>query len=171
MNKRAMFLLTAAAALCLSWGATAAAADAPAAAKRFQHKLFSIAFPEDWKTRSKDKGNTVVAESPEGPYLMVFIEPLAAGKSLDAYFRGSLAAMRKDTEGFQEFETGDATLGGIPAKWAVLAQKIADKDYKTLHYWTARGRRGFGIACSAEAAQFDAAKARMQEVALTFKAK
>lgn len=168
---RAWTLVAMLAAGLASRGRAAEPAAAPGKPKAYQHKRFSIEFPAGWKVRAKDKGNTVIAESGSGPYLLVSIEGLSAGKTPQRYFDDSRAALKKDLEEYVELQTGDAELGGKPAKWAIFTQRMAGKPTKSLHYWATSGKRGFALAGSAETEAFDAAKPELERSLLTFRAK
>lgn len=136
---------------------------------RTSYKHFSIQFPKDWNTSQKDNGNTTVARSTEGPYMMVWIEDLKKGMSSEEYYKDSLAAMKSDPEFVSEIETGKSMIDGSEIKWAAFFQMIAGKKYQVLQYWIVKGMRGFNVSGAAEPEQFSEFKGRFESIAQSFK--
>lgn len=136
---------------------------------RTAYKHFSIQFPKNWKTSQKDEGNTIVARSPEGPYMMVWIEDLKKEMSGDEYFQESRATIKNDPEFVAEIETGKSAIDGSEVQWATFFQMIAGKKHQVLQYWTVKGLRGFNISGAAEPDQFGEFKGRFAAISQSFK--
>ena len=134
---------------------------------------FSIELPPEWERREGFMGSVVCATRPQdgaaGGFrenVNVVVEKLPGSTGLKQYHEQGL----KDLAGFSVSESGDATPGGVPAKWVLYARRAGPLDLEVLVYFLVREGRGYVITCTATKDAMPQHRKRFEEIVGTFKA-
>jgi hypothetical protein len=142
---------------------------------------FSIVFPAEWEIAEEGEvfegleGTAVLALSPsEGPAdeflesVVAGVEEVSPGTSLAVYLTANLQHMKAATD-YREHSRGDATIGGEPAKWAVVSWVDEGTNITALAYFLVKEGHGYFIICYAESSQFPGHRNMFESIAQTFK--
>ena len=101
---------------------------------------FSISFPEGWKIRENVMGTRILAEMPEDrdgsiikQNVNVVVETVRSPLSIARYIGLQMNGLKK-LKGMKIFETGDASVSGMTAKWFTCSYTINDFGYRAVVY-------------------------------------
>ena len=143
-----------------------------------KEKGFEITYPGDWKRWSGGLGRDleIMPSDQTNPnvfrdFLLVHVETLAEGMTLDGFFASKVAAAQgADPEvEYQEIERLPVVLGGEDARRLVYSMRRDADQITSAVFFLVRGNRGYTIMCSAASERFDKRRPEFDKIVSTFK--
>lgn len=143
-----------------------------------KEKGFEITYPGDWKRWTGGIGRDleIMPSDQANPnvfrdFLLVHVETLAEGMTLDGLFASKVAAaQRADPEvEYRESEKGPVVLGGEDARRLVYSMRRDAAQVTSAVFFLVRGTRGYTIMCSAASERFTHRRSEFEKIVGTFK--
>ena len=134
-------------------------------------KGFSLQFPAGWVVEEHFMGTEVAAYLPDPATRLtvnVVTEDLPGEITLDEYFDVSVS-IGSMFENFVEYERGQATLNGIPARWLLYSYGSGQVSFKALAYLMVSGNTGFVLTCGSIPETFAQNRPVLEQIAGTFR--
>lgn len=137
-----------------------------------QERGFSIVLPRGWTIK---KGNAphvaVIAGMPE-TLQAIQVQALEIGRETTAEEQFNEMVLQPAEIGLVTLlEQGSEQVHGEDAFWAITEDSIKGKKIRVLEYRLARGRRVYGIVCTAETEKFDELLPRFRAACRSFQLK
>ncbi|MGH3322448.1 MAG: hypothetical protein ACRDN9_20190 [Streptosporangiaceae bacterium] len=123
---------------------------------------FSLPIPADWEVTEGVSGCAVVAVAPGEdlrhfrPNVVVTVERLPDGESLDAWTRRSREALGENLNQLQFFDTEETQIDSVPARRTLSHYLHRFHGGVNLEQWSAaKGGWGYVVSCSTAATDYD----------------
>jgi hypothetical protein len=139
---------------------------------------FSIEFHQGWEVIEGDGYEYALVEAVSpwdgdddqfAEHISVDVEDLSAGTDLDAYHAETVEAQAEVIPGFYVEEQGNATIGGMPARYVVFAFESEGYPMTAIGYTLVDNGRGYLIAGLAQAHKFVLYRDVFQKTAASFR--
>ena len=137
--------------------------------------VFRLSVPGDWDVRQDVKSVRLIAlaplDGPDDPFrenLNVTIQDVPEATSLEAYYDDVFAEIATSIPSFQEVETRNTRIGGVPAKRLVYEYTFNGRPFRVITYVLLGGDRGYFLTGTALASTFDAYAETFEQIAETF---
>ena len=138
--------------------------------------VFRLSTPADWDVRRDVKESVrLIAlaplDGPDDPFrenLNVTIQDVPEATSLEAYYDDVFAEIATSIPSFQEVETRNTRIGGVPAKRLVYEYTFNGRPFRVITYVLLGGDRGYFLTGTALASTFDAYAETFEQIAGSF---
>ncbi len=128
---------------------------------------FSIGIPEGWK-ESNVSGAVVGFINPEKTARVnVIVQRLPEGVTLQKY--RDRVSSQVGASRVRKVNDGKMLIDGADAYWSIMVMTVEGKRFKSLNYYTMKGRTVYTIICTVDADNFDDSEAVFDSFAVSFR--
>jgi hypothetical protein len=122
--------------------------------RRYEHKLFSVDFPQGWESELDEDGDLMLTSSVDGEddSFREFCLVQADDEEIPLAFLmvAALSGLKGEVENFKKLETGMDEIHGAKVQWALCSSQEDSVNYKYLVYALKKGKKHVVFMASSE---------------------